>query len=82
MPSRPLGTPSTRLGAAIRERRGALKQHEAATEVDIEPSTFSRLEAGKSKPTAETAVKLAAWLGWSVAEVVEKAKPEKKPEGA
>ena len=70
---RPRTAPDTKLGVTLVERRGERTLKEAANEAGIEESTFSRAERGVGRPTYETAVKLAAWLGWTTDQVMEAA---------
>lgn len=57
MPSRPLES----LGALIRDKRGAKKLRETATEVGISAATLLRVEGGKT-PDVATFGKLCKWL--------------------
>ena len=70
---RPALPPGSLLGRAIRDRRGLTTQAEAAIELGIVPLTLSRIERGTHRPSYDTAVKLAAWLGWTVEQVMEAA---------
>jgi DNA-binding XRE family transcriptional regulator len=58
------------LGVAIRERRGNQGQVAAGIEAGVAHTTLSRLERGTHRPSADTARKLANWLGWTVEEVL------------
>ena len=72
--ARPLSTdPASALGAAIRSRRGQLSQEDAAQSLGVRGPTLSRLERGTNRPTYDTAVKLAAWLGWTTDQVMQAA---------
>ncbi|MBL8619177.1 MAG: helix-turn-helix transcriptional regulator [Deltaproteobacteria bacterium] len=73
--SRPVLPPRTTLGAALRTRRAATAadQHAAAAEIGVPQATLSRLERGKHRPSADTARKLAKWLGWTIEQVLEAA---------
>ena len=68
---RPPPIPSTALGVAIQKHRGALKQEEAAQIAGIPRPTLSRLERGTHRPSYDTALALAKWLGWTVERVME-----------
>lgn len=70
---RPPAKPATKLGRAIQGRRGDSTLREAADVVGVADNTLSRLERGAHRPSLRTAMKLAAWLNWSVEEVVEAA---------
>lgn len=48
--------------------------HEIAEELATTATTLSRLERGTNRPSADTAILLARWLGWSVEQVLEAAK--------
>lgn len=76
MPRRPGGgaPPTTRLGAAMRDARGATTQAAAAVASGIPQPTLARIERGTHEPSLDTAVALARWLGWSVEQVVEAAR--------
>ena len=69
---RPPPTPTTALGYAIQRRRSA-SQEETAAVIKVPEATLSRLERGTNRPTYDTAVKLAKWLGWTVDQVMEAA---------
>lgn len=71
--SRPPSPPRTKLGAAIRKQRGARDQEDQAREIGLSRPTLSRLERGTHRPSADTALALARWLGWTVEEVLEAA---------
>jgi DNA-binding XRE family transcriptional regulator len=72
---RPALPPLTSLGVALRTRRTATAadQHDAASEIGVPQATLSRLERGKHRPSADTARKLAKWLGWTVEQVLDAA---------
>lgn len=73
--------PTTALGAAMRERRATSTGEEAAGELGIFGNTYYRLERGAHRPSYDTALKLAAWLGWSVEQVMTAAtQPPSTPE--
>lgn len=46
---------------------------EAGEEAGLPHTTLSRLERGTHRPSADTARKLATWLGWTVEEVLDAA---------
>lgn len=58
MPRRSLAS----LGALVRERRGAKKMRETATEIGISAATLLRVESGRI-PDVVTFGKLCQWLG-------------------
>lgn len=62
----------TKLGAEMRGRRGP-NQDGAAQACGIQRETFSRIERGAHRPSYDTALKLARWLGWTVEQVMEAA---------
>jgi DNA-binding XRE family transcriptional regulator len=68
--SRPPHAPAFRLGVAIRQRRGDQGQVAAGVEAGVAHTTLSRLERGTHRPSADTARKLATWLGWTIEEVL------------
>jgi DNA-binding XRE family transcriptional regulator len=47
--------------------------------VGIPQATLSRLERGKHRPNTDTARKLAAWLGWSLEQVLDAAEAPAPP---
>jgi transcriptional regulator with XRE-family HTH domain len=57
MPSRSLES----LGALVREKRGAKKLREAATEIGVSAATLLRVEGGKT-PDVATFGKICKWL--------------------
>ena len=65
--------PSTALGIAIRSKRGATGQPAASVEAGVPQATLSRIERGSHRPSVDTALALAKWLGWSVEQVLEAA---------
>lgn len=81
---RPPPTPSTALGVALQERRAGRTSAEVAPAIGVDSSTLLRFERGANRPTYDTAVKLAAWLGWTVEQVmaaaVAPAPPASNPE--
>lgn len=72
MPNPPAPTGSS-LGTAIRRQRGAMSQAGLAAQLGVVPLTLSRIERGAHTPSYATAVKLAAWLGWTTDQVMEAA---------
>lgn len=78
---RPTPPPTTALAVALRARRGDQSQEEGSEVAGLPRGTLSRLERGTHRPTYDTAVKLAAWLGWTVEQVMDAAShPARKPE--
>jgi len=63
--------PTTQLGAALRARRGPLSGDVVAAKVGLERGTYYIFERGDSRPGLASAAKLAAWLGWTVGQVVD-----------
>lgn len=70
MPGRKPKDVSTRLGAAIRLKRGGRSQRGAEEDLGLARSALARLERGDNTPSYPTALALARWLGWSVEEVM------------
>lgn len=68
--ARPAPSPGTRLGVTLQERRAGRSSTVVGPEVGVTHSTWLRLERGTHQPSYPTAVKLAAWLGWSTDEVM------------
>lgn len=68
--ARPQHPATTRLGLAVREHRSGRGQVATADEAGVHHTTLSHLERGTHHPTADTARKLAAWLGWTVEQVL------------
>lgn len=62
----------TKLAAEVRRRRGDRSLPVTARDVGVSHPTILRLEQG-GRPSLDTAVKLARWLGWTVEQVVEAA---------
>jgi transcriptional regulator with XRE-family HTH domain len=58
-----------RLGALLRETRGARGIREAAEEIGISPATLTRVEGGRL-PDIETFRKICAWLKVDPAEIL------------
>lgn len=69
-PSKPV---TTALGVAIRDQRAGRSQRGIADAVGVPAATLSRLERGTHRPSADTARKLATWLGWTVEQVLDAA---------
>jgi DNA-binding XRE family transcriptional regulator len=67
-------TPANPLAAAIQAKREGMSQDDAAITLGLSGVTLSRLERGAHRPTYDTAVKLAAWLGWTVEAVMDAAR--------
>jgi DNA-binding XRE family transcriptional regulator len=63
----------TCLGEALRTRRVAASGASAAEELGLDHDHFYRLERGQHRPTVDTARKLAAWLGWTLEQVLDAA---------
>lgn len=70
---RPRLPPTSALGTALVERRGEASLDACAEALGIRYTTLSRLERGTHRPSYATAVKLAAWLGWTTDQVMEAA---------
>lgn len=64
---------STALGRAIQERRGTADQGSTAAVIGVPRTTLSRIERGTHLPRWDTAVALAAWLGWTPGQVMDAA---------
>lgn len=67
---RPRSAITTALGRALVEKRAARSLDAVGQELGVTFATLSRLERGTHRPSYDTAVKLAAWLGWSTDEVM------------
>lgn len=65
----------TRLERALRAKRGRRSQAEALAEMGVAQGTYSRLERGIHRPVGTMAMTVAAWLGWSEAEVIAASRP-------
>ena len=61
---------STRLERALRAKSGRRSQADASAEMGVAQGTYSRLERGIHRPVGTMAMTVAAWLGWSEAEVI------------
>lgn len=64
----PSPDPQVALGRAIRLRREelGLKQHEVATDAEVDASWISHIEAGEQNPAWATADRIARALRWSL----------------
>jgi plasmid maintenance system antidote protein VapI len=71
--ARPPPQPGSLLGATLQSRRAGRPSTEVAPEIGVTHTTWLRLERGTNRPTYDTAVKLAAWLGWTTDQVMEAA---------
>lgn len=58
----------------MRAARGVEDQDAIGVKLGVSRPTLSRLERGTHQPSADTALKLARWLGWSMEQVMEAAK--------
>ena len=67
---RPSTGPTTHLGRRLIERRGSDSLFVVAEATGLSYSTLSNIELGTHAPSYPTAVKLAAWLGWTTDEVM------------
>lgn len=65
--------PRTALGVALRRRRAGRTGIEVASDLEIDHDHYYRLERGTHRPSYDTAVKLAAWLGWTTDQVMQAA---------
>lgn len=54
----------------MQAQRQELSLHEVGDQIGLASNTLSRVERGDRRPSLDTALKLAAWLGWTVEEVV------------
>ena len=77
---RQIAAVTTLLGSAMLARRGPRPLTAAAKEVGVTYSVMSRLECGFGRPSADTALKLAKWLGWTMEEVMEAAGKAASPD--
>ena len=59
--------------------RGSTPGEVKAIELGMARSTWFRLERGEGRPAPEIAIVLARWLGWSLEQVYEAAKPALLP---
>lgn len=71
--ARPPTPPRTTLGVALRAARGQEDQEELGLRLKLSRPTLSRLERGTHRPNADTALKLARWLGWTMEQVMQAA---------
>ena len=67
---RPAAAPVSQLGVAIQLQRADESVHAAGDRLGLNGTTLARLERGVGRPSYDTAVKLAAWLGWTVEQVM------------
>lgn len=68
--SRPVGT---QLGKAVRDKRAGRRLVDVAPLIGVSHTTLSTTELGTYTPSIQTARALAAWLGWSMEEVLDAA---------
>lgn len=61
------------LAEAIKQRRGLESGRSVARSLGVSAAMISRLEHGLHRPSYDTAVKLAVWLGWSTDQVMKAA---------
>lgn len=64
----------------MRAKRGNQSLQQAAGDAGVPFSTLSRIERGTHAPSADTALALARWLGWSMEQVMEASKTPIIPE--
>jgi len=57
----------------MQARRGPVHGEETAAALGITKGTYHKLERGQHRPSYDTAVKLAKWLGWTTDQVMEAA---------
>lgn len=76
MKGRPPPTPTTTLGAAMRERRGELPAKVACKAAGLTLPVYYRFERGSQLVGIRAAEKLAAWLGapWTPGAVIDAAR--------
>jgi transcriptional regulator with XRE-family HTH domain len=67
----PLSINATELAARLREKRLArgLSLRQAAQEVGVSPTTFSRVERGDHLPDRENLLQLANWVGVTLEQI-------------
>lgn len=70
---RPPKPPTTLLGQVLRELRGERSVSSIAAELGCAHSTLTRLEQGQGSMSAQLALAIARWIGWSVEQVIEAA---------
>ena len=75
---RPVSDPGGALGAAVRAKRGVEGVRTVGEALGIAGTTIARIERG-GRPSYDTAVKLAAWLGWTVEQVMSGSVATPKP---
>jgi transcriptional regulator with XRE-family HTH domain len=73
MPASP--DPQVALGRAIRLRREelGLEQQAVALDAGVEPSWISHIESGRQNPAWGTVDRIARALGWSIAQLAQRA---------
>lgn len=76
--SRAPAVPQTRLGAVVQRQRGTRSLQAVEREIGIPNTTLSRIERG-GRPSYDTALTLARWLGWTVEQVMEAAAAPVEP---
>jgi len=65
--------PFTRLGDAIKKRRGDQSMTDLAQELGVREYILDDLERGMDEPSLKVALILASWLGWTIKELSEAA---------
>jgi transcriptional regulator with XRE-family HTH domain len=71
----PASSPTrTRLGVALRDRRGARSLRVVAAEVSLSRATLGRIESGAVVPSADNLQACAKWLGWTMEQALEASK--------
>jgi len=68
---RPSPTPITKLGSAMRTKRGAVPAKVACIEAGLSLPVYYRFERGSQEVGRRAGRLLAAWLGWTVGEVID-----------
>lgn len=63
----------------MRAHRGTRTQRDTEEATGIPRSTLGRLELGTHAPSADTALALARWLGWTMEQVMEASKTPADP---
>lgn len=69
-PTKPV---TTALGAVVRANRAGRSLESLAPDLGLTGATLSRIERGAHRPSWDTAVALAAWLGWTPGQVMDAA---------
>jgi DNA-binding XRE family transcriptional regulator len=69
---RPPTQPVTDLGSAMQAKRGDVDPATMAARIGLKRSTYYSLERGSHRPSYETALVLAAWLGpeWTIERIM------------